>query len=201
MKADSRRSGPSATTYFSPIPNAAETRRALASLELVDRPGPLPERTRPESSAHVFLPACSSFEKDGTFMNAERRIQRVRKAIEPVGQARLRWDIICALAKAMGRPERLRVRPAPRRSGTRCVRYARGAGMTYARLDVAGLQWPCPSEDHPGTIRASRAGFRARATGQLQCIELAAARGGAERPSIRSAGDGPVTFTSSMPGR
>ena len=92
-------------------------------------------------------------------MNAERRIQRVRKAIEPVGQARSDWDIICALAKAMGRPEGFEFASAEEiwnevRSACEGAR-----GMSYARLDVAGLQWPCPSDDHPGTIRLHAAGF------------------------------------------
>jgi formate dehydrogenase major subunit len=50
----------------------------------------------------VFLPAASSFERDGTFMNAERRIQRIRKAIDPVGLSKPDWEIICAVAKAIG---------------------------------------------------------------------------------------------------
>ena len=89
-------------------PNAADTRRALASLDLVIVQDLFLNETAREFGS-VFLPACSSFEKDGTFMNAERRIQRVRKAIEPVGQARSDWEIICAVAKAMGRPRGLRV--------------------------------------------------------------------------------------------
>ena len=50
----------------------------------------------------VFLPACSSFEKEGTFMNAERRIQRVRAALRPIGASKPDWQIICEIARAMG---------------------------------------------------------------------------------------------------
>ena len=53
----------------------------------------------------VFFPVASSFERDGTFMNSERRIQRVRKAIEPPGEAKADWEIICELARAMGKGE------------------------------------------------------------------------------------------------
>ena len=53
----------------------------------------------------VFFPVASSFERDGTFMNSERRIQRVRKAIEPPGEAKADWEIICDLARAMGKGE------------------------------------------------------------------------------------------------
>ena len=53
----------------------------------------------------VFFPVASSFERDGTFMNSERRIQRVRKAIESPGQTKADWEIICELARAMGKGE------------------------------------------------------------------------------------------------
>ena len=53
-------------------------------------------------AANIFLPAASVFEKDGTFMNAERQIQRVRKAVAPPGEARTDWQITCALADRMG---------------------------------------------------------------------------------------------------
>lgn len=64
-------------------PNVAETIRALRSLELVIVQDMFLTETARECGT-VFLPACSSFEKDGTFMNAERRIQRVRAALRPV---------------------------------------------------------------------------------------------------------------------
>ena len=53
----------------------------------------------------MFLPAASSYEKDGTFMNGERRLQRVRKAVEPVGEARSDWEIMCEVAKRLGHGE------------------------------------------------------------------------------------------------
>jgi len=100
--------------------------------------------------AHVLLPAVTFAEKDGTFTNTERRVQRVRKVIEPVGDARPDWWIVCELAKRMGAKgfdfghpseimtEITRVTPI----------YA---GITYERLENEGIQWPCPSRDHPGT--------------------------------------------------
>jgi formate dehydrogenase major subunit len=99
----------------------------------------------------VFLPACSSFEKDGTFMNAERRIQRVRYALRPVGSSKPDWRIICDLARAIGHPQGFEF--ADVRDIWNEVRDGcEGArGMTYERLDRGGLQWPCPSETHPGT--------------------------------------------------
>jgi formate dehydrogenase alpha subunit len=99
--------------------------------------------------ADVILPAACYAEKDGTFTNTERRCQRVRKAVEAPGQARPDWEIICDLSTRMGYPmdyesaadvfdELRRLTPT----------YA---GMTYERVDTCGLQWPCPTVDHPGT--------------------------------------------------
>ena len=83
-------------------PNAESTLAALRSLDLlVVQDLFLTETAR--LAGTVFLPACSSFEKDGTFMNSERRIQRVRKAIEPCGESRTDWEIICQVAREMGK--------------------------------------------------------------------------------------------------
>jgi formate dehydrogenase major subunit len=99
----------------------------------------------------VFLPVASSFERDGTFMNSERRVQRVRKAIEPPGNAKADWEIICDLARAMGKGEFFDFHsPEEIWEEIRAV-WKAGYGITYARLDQRGLQWPCPTEDHPGT--------------------------------------------------
>ena len=99
----------------------------------------------------VFLPAASSFERDGTFMNAERRIQRIRKAIEPVGQSKPDWEIICALAKAMGKSQLFNYNSAEEIWDEIRTVWPAGSGISYVRLADAGLQWPCPGEDHPGT--------------------------------------------------
>jgi len=101
--------------------------------------------------AHVILPGASFAEKDGTFTSTDRRVQRVRKAVNPPGEAKADWEIICELAKKLGAkgfdfssPEEImaeiaRVTPS----------YA---GVTYERLDKEGsLQWPVPSVEHPGT--------------------------------------------------
>ena len=151
--------------------------------------------TKPRAnSASVFLPACSSFEKDGTFMNAERRIQRVRAALRPVGDSKPDWQIVCRDRARDGRP---RVSRSVRRgrSGTKCARSVPAArGMTYARLDAGGLQWPCPAEDHPGTpilhARAVRAAHRVR-----RC-DASSHRATPERTSERlsvPADHGPIT--------
>ena len=127
----------------------AAARRALAGLETVIVQDMFLNETAKQFGT-VFLPACSSFEKDGTFMNAERRVQRVRRAIRPVGESRPDWEILCAVASAMGSPGFSFASPEEIWNEVRAV-WPAGAGMSYSRLDQSGLQWPCPAEDHPGT--------------------------------------------------
>jgi formate dehydrogenase major subunit len=92
-------------------------------------------------------------------MNAERRIQRIRKAIEPVDQSRPDWDIICAIAKAMGKAESFSYgSPEDIWNEIRSV-WPAGRGITYERLDGGGLQWPCPDESHSGTEVMHTASF------------------------------------------
>jgi predicted molibdopterin-dependent oxidoreductase YjgC len=101
-------------------------------------------------SAHVILPAASFAEKDGTFTNTERRIQRIRKAIEPVGDCRPDWQIVCDLAKRMGAKGFEFDHPAEIMTEIASVTPIYG-GISYDRLENGGLQWPCPAPDHPGT--------------------------------------------------
>ena len=88
-------------------------------------------------------------EKDGTFSNTERRVQRVRKAVEPPGEARTDWQIVCEISSRMGYgmnyPDAEAIFDEMRKL---TPSYA---GITYERIDKGGLQWPCPNEDHPGT--------------------------------------------------
>jgi formate dehydrogenase major subunit len=152
-------------------PNATETARALAALELlVVQDMFLNETAR--SFAHVVLPACSSFEKDGTFMNAERRIQRVRKAMAPVGRSRPDWAIICDVAQAMGKGHAFTY-ATPEAIWDEVRTVWKGAqGISYARLDGDGLQWPCPSDDHPGTEILHLDGFAVGSRAQLRPIDF-----------------------------
>lgn len=84
-------------------------------------------------------------------MNSERRIQRVRKVIDPVGESLSDWDIICRVAESMGKAEHFAFHSAEEIWEEIRTVWPAGAGITYSRLDTAGLQWPCPSEDHTGT--------------------------------------------------
>jgi formate dehydrogenase alpha subunit len=108
--------------------------------------------------ADVFLPAAAFAEKEGTFTNSERRVQRVRKAIDPPGAARADWWITAELAKRvaarLGRDASAQFAwPSASRVFDELARLTPFlGGMSHARLDRdGGLQWPCPTEDHPGT--------------------------------------------------
>lgn len=107
--------------------------------------------------AHVVLPSAAFPEKDGTFTNTERRVQRVRKAIIPPGDAREDLWIISQLSKRFGYDmsygsaedvlkEIGKIWPAM-------------AGITYDRIEKIGIQWPCPTLDHPGTPYLFKDGF------------------------------------------
>jgi len=100
--------------------------------------------------ADVVFSAASLAEKEGTFTNTERRCMKINKAIEPIGNTLADWEIICRLSAAMGyemnydSPEEIFREIAaltPKSYG----------GMTYERLGINGLMWPCPNSDHPGT--------------------------------------------------
>ena len=104
-----------------------------------------------ETAAHadVVLPATSFAEKEGTFTNTERRTQLIRKAISPRGESRPDWLVLTELANNLGlnwnyaHPEEIMKEIA-----SLTPSYG---GVNYSRLEEKGLQWPCPSEDHPGT--------------------------------------------------
>jgi predicted molibdopterin-dependent oxidoreductase YjgC len=107
--------------------------------------------TETAQMADVVLPAASFAEQDGTFTNTERRIQRVRKAVEPPGEARADWEIICAVAKRMGAPGGWDYCSAGQIMDEVASLTPAFAGVSYERIDQRGLQWPVPSKDHPGT--------------------------------------------------
>lgn len=131
-------------------PDANQSAEALRQLDLlVVQDLFLNETAR--AFAHVFLPAASSFEKDGTFMNSERRVQRVRKCVEPRGQSLPDWKIVCDLAAKMGCAEEFAYADAREIWNEVRRGWKAGAGISYERIESEGLQWPCTSEDHPGT--------------------------------------------------
>jgi formate dehydrogenase alpha subunit len=118
--------------------------------------------------ADVVLPTACYAEKDGTFANTERRVQRVCKAVEAPGQAWNDWKICCEIATRMGYPmayensqqimeEISRVTPS----------YA---GLSYDRIAHEGIHWPCPTSEHPGTPILHREQFT-RGKGLFHAID------------------------------
>jgi predicted molibdopterin-dependent oxidoreductase YjgC len=99
--------------------------------------------------ADVVFPAASVAEKEGTFTNKDRRCMRVRKAIEPIGNSLADWEILVRLSNAMGYPMAYDSPEDIFREMTSLTRSY--AGMSYERLGLDGLMWPCPEPDHPGT--------------------------------------------------
>ena len=106
--------------------------------------------TKTAEYADVILPGVSYAEKEGTFTNTERRVQRIRKAVEPRGEARLDTDIITDLMNAMGYPQK-RMTSAEIMDEVASVTPS-FAGISHARLDAGEtLQWPCRDSNSPGT--------------------------------------------------
>ncbi|MEQ1831547.1 MAG: formate dehydrogenase subunit alpha [Candidatus Eisenbacteria bacterium] len=107
----------------------------------------------------VFLPAAASFEKDGTFMNSERRVQRIRKAVEPQGEAQPDWVPVCEVAKKLGF-EGFGFKDAREIWNEVRSVWPQGAGISYEKMErEGGIQWPCPDESHPGTVRLHTSTF------------------------------------------
>ena len=100
--------------------------------------------------ADVVLPAASFAEKDGTFTNTERRIERIRKAIEPKGKSKPDWQILAEIGKRCGYREMDYRHPSQIMDEIAALTPIYG-GISYERLEPFGLQWPCPTKEHPGT--------------------------------------------------
>ena len=99
--------------------------------------------------ADVVLPSKCFAEKDGTFSNTERRVQRVRKAVDPPGQAWDDWRITCEIATRMGYSMSY---PDSESIFTELASVTPSyAGISYARIEQEGIHWPCPTPEHPGT--------------------------------------------------
>ena len=136
-------------------PNADHTRKGFQKLDfLVVQDIFL---TETGMLADVVLPATCFAEKDGTFTNTDRRVQRVRKAVEPPGEAREDWRVIAELSKRLGYEMRYE---SPEEIFEELGRlWPALEGITYGRLERGGIQWPCPTRSHPGTEFLYKGGF------------------------------------------
>jgi len=146
-------------------PNAHHAEAGLAKLEfMVAQDLFLNDTTR--NYANVVFPASSFAEKDGTFTNTERRVNRVRTGIPPPGNARVDRDIVVDFARALGAewPEYPDAESVWNELADLSPNWY---GIRYDRLEQGGIQWPCPDRDHPGSPylhvpRPARPGGRAK---------------------------------------
>ncbi|MGB2983105.1 MAG: formate dehydrogenase subunit alpha, partial [Candidatus Bipolaricaulia bacterium] len=147
-------------------PNLNHVEEALKTLDfLVVQDIFLTETAR---LADVVLPAASFAETNGTFTNTERRVLLVNKAIEPPGEARPDGEILCDLSTRMGYPMQY-PNAAAIMDEIASVSPIYG-GIHHHRLDPDGLQWPCPTDDHPGTVFLHEGGF-SRGLGKFHAVE------------------------------
>jgi formate dehydrogenase alpha subunit len=128
--------------------NAKHVEAAISKLDFLVVQDIFPTETA--RLADVILPAASFAEKDGTFTNTERRVQRVRKAIEPVGHSQPDWWITCEIARRMDGDGFNFTHPAQIMEEISSLTPSY-SGVSYDRLQNGGLQWPCPGREHPGT--------------------------------------------------
>ncbi len=119
--------------------------------------------------ADVVLPGACFAEKNGTYTNTERRVQLVRKALDPPGEAQADWEILVRLAQRLGAG--WAYEDASEVFAEMASLTPQYAGMSHARLEEGGLQWPCPSADHPGT-QILHVGKFARGLGAFSPIEF-----------------------------
>jgi len=119
--------------------------------------------------ADVVLPGVSFAEKDGTFSNTERRVLRVRKAVDPVGEARQDWQIIQEISNRFGYPMSY---DSPESIFDEIAGLTPSyAGISYERLEGPGIQWPCPAPEHPGTPYLHSGGEFTRGKGLFHAVD------------------------------
>jgi len=133
-------------------PDLSHAEKSLAKLEfLVVQDIFLTETAK---MAHVVLPSAAFAEKDGSFTNTERKVQRVRKAVEPPGEARDDWKIIADISSRMGYPMEYENAQAIMEEIARVTPSY--CGINYGRLEKEDIHWPCTGTDHPGTYRLTQ---------------------------------------------
>ena len=187
-------------------PDTSHIRHCLEQADFVVLQEIFPTETSPY--ADVLLPGVTFAEKNGTFTNTERRVQMVRKAVEPPGEAKQDWEIVAEIAKRIlsvqssvisEQSKKMDVdapwakwdysSPADIMAEINALTPSY-AGITHERLERGEtLQWPCPSADHPGTPLLHTRGF-ARGKGKFMPIDFVppAERPDDEYPMILSTG-------------
>jgi len=150
-------------------PNLNRTRKALETVDfLVVQDIFLSETAQ---YADVVLPSACFAEKNGTFTNTERRVQRIRTAVPPPGEARSDWKTICDVSTKLG--YKMSFDSAGQIMDEIASLTPIYGGMSFERIDSVGLQWPCPDKDHPGTKYLHKGKF-SRGKGKFHTVSFKA---------------------------
>lgn len=148
-------------------PNLNRTRKALEDVEMLVVQDIFLSETA--QYADVVLPSVCFAEKNGTFTNTERRVQRVRKAVDAPGQSRNDWEIVSEVATRLGYPMHYdSVSAIMDEIASVSPIYG---GVSFDRIDTVGLQWPCPDREHPGTKYLHKSRF-SRGKGKFHAVEF-----------------------------
>jgi formate dehydrogenase major subunit len=151
-------------------PNLKKVREALSRIEFLVVQDLFISQTA--KFAHLLLPGASFLEKDGTFTNLERRIQRIRKAVDPPDGILPDWQVICEISRRMGYP--MHYGHPSEIMDEMAALSPMLAGVSYDRLEQpGGLQWPVPEKAHAGTSLMHRDAF-ARGKGRFVAVEYLA---------------------------
>ncbi|MHC4530400.1 MAG: formate dehydrogenase subunit alpha [Planctomycetota bacterium] len=148
-------------------PNLNRTRKALEKVDFLVKQDIFFNETA--EYADVVLPCLCFAEKDGTFTNTERRVQRLRKALDPPGEARDDWQILCDVAAKIGYP--MSYNDASEIMDEIASVSPIYGGMSFDRIETLGLQWPCPDKEHPGTKYLHKGKFT-RGKGKFHSVEF-----------------------------
>ncbi len=147
--------------------NVGFVQKALESMEFVVYQDLF--LTKTAEYAHVVLPSACFYEKDGTFTSGERRVRRIRKVVEPPGEALPDWEIVVKLSNYMGYSmEYSHPKEIMDEIGLLTPPYR---GINYDDMGDEGMVWPCPEKGHPGTPLLHQESFP-RGRGQLQKVEF-----------------------------
>jgi formate dehydrogenase alpha subunit len=169
-------------------PNTNRIRQLLADKDLVVVQDIF--MTETAELADIVLPSAPWVEKDGTVTEVDRRVQRIGRAVDPPGEARPDWEIFCELADTMGVEQGFDFDSPEDIFGEIRSTVPQYAGITYERLRKAGgIQWPCPSKDHPGTDTMFLEAFATPdGLGHFQAVEY-------EEPTEVTDAEYPYVFT------
>lgn len=141
--------------------------------------------TETAQKADVVLPAASWGEKDGTFLNTSRRLQKITKAVEPAQGVEADWKVICNIANRIGLKGFDYYKAEEIWDEVRKVNPAFFGGLSYARIiKENGISWPCPDENHPGTPILYEGGISMLPDGKFKLVPVLYAEDKEDRAAL-----------------